>query len=138
MAARQPRDTVARTIWGEARGETRRGMAAVASIIRNRVTNPRWWGRDWVSVCMKPWQFSCWSMEDLNRKRLLAVREETDREFRIALELADLAMAGTLEDETRNSDHFHTIRARPPWSKNREPTITIGRHRFFRIELRVR
>lgn len=130
------RETVARTIWGEARGEQRRGMAAVASIIRNRAVNPRWWGRDWVSVCKMRWQFSCWNFEDRNRRALLAVGE-SNREYRIALELADLAMAGALEDETKNADHFHTIRARPLWSQGRQPTITIGNHRFFRIELRA-
>jgi len=133
---RYPRDTLARTVWGEARSERRRGMAAVASVIMNRANNPRWWGRDVVSVCLKPWQFSAWNIDSSQRRLLLEVTE-SDREFRIALELADLAIAGTLEDETGNSDHFHTLTVRPLWSRGRQPVTTIGRHHFFRLELRA-
>ena len=38
-------DTLARTLWGEARGEGRAGMQAVANVIRNRAARPGWWGR---------------------------------------------------------------------------------------------
>lgn len=129
------RDVLARTVWGEARGEGRRGMAAVASVVMNRARNPRWWGRDVISVCRRPWQFSAWNPDDANRRLLLAVTE-SDPQFRTALELADLALKGELVDETSNADHFHTHAARPLWSQGRRPVAIIGGHRFFRIELR--
>lgn len=132
---RYPRDTLARTVWGEARGERKRGMEAVAAVIMNRANNPRWWGRDVVSVCLKPWQFSAWNIDDANRRQLLAVTE-TNAEFRIALEIADAALAGRLVDETNNADHFHTVTVSPLWSRGRRPVASIGRHRFFRIELK--
>lgn len=133
---RYPRDTLARTVWGEARGEKRRGMAAVASVIMNRANNPRWWGRDVVSVCLKPWQFSAWNVDDANRRQLLAVTE-SNAEFRIALEIADAALNGALVDETNFADHFHTAAVTPLWSRGLRPVATIGRHRFFRIELKL-
>ena len=34
-------ETFARTIWGEARGESEEGQAAVAWVMRNRVMLPR-------------------------------------------------------------------------------------------------
>lgn len=133
---RYPRDTLARTVWGEARAEGWRGMAAVASVILNRAKHPRWWGRDVVSVCLKPWQFSAWNPDDRNRRLLLAV-DETDRQFRTALELADLALKGELEDETNKADHFHTHSAKPLWSQGQRPVASIGNHRFFRLELKA-
>ena len=132
---RYPRDTLARTVWGEARGEGRRGMAAVASVILNRAKHPRWWGRDVVSVCLKPWQFSVWNPDDLNRRLLLAV-DESNAQFRTALEIADQALNGELEDETNNADHYHTHAVKPLWSQGRKPVASIGNHRFFRIELK--
>lgn len=136
-SVRYPLDTLARTIWAEARGEGLRGMAAVASIVMNRSRNPRWWGRDVVSVCLSPWQFSSWNPDNSQRSKLIAVTDR-DPQFRQALKIADQAIGGKLPDETRNSDHFHTHRVSPLWSRGRHPTVIIGNHRFFRLELRAK
>ena len=37
-------DTMARTIWGEARGEGTAGMVAVGNVILNRVAAGSWYG----------------------------------------------------------------------------------------------
>ena len=64
-------DVLARTIWGEARGEGFAGQVAVGWAIRNRVEadlgndgKPDWWGEGYVGVCKAPWQFSCWNKND--------------------------------------------------------------------------
>ena len=59
-------DILARTIYGEARGESISGMEAVASVVLNRVAfaNRRgrfWWGNSIAEVCRAPKQFSCWN-----------------------------------------------------------------------------
>lgn len=64
-------DTVARTIAGEARGESFLDMVAVGAVIRERVLRPGWWGTDWISVCRKPYQFSCWNKDDPNLPKIL-------------------------------------------------------------------
>ncbi|PWK42197.1 hypothetical protein C7534_1054 [Pseudomonas sp. OV226] len=51
------RDILARTLWGEARGESLAGQIAVAWTIRNRVFDGKtksWWGEGYASVCLKP------------------------------------------------------------------------------------
>jgi spore germination cell wall hydrolase CwlJ-like protein len=60
------RNVLARTLWGEVRGEGLAGLVAVARSIRNRVDmelhnggNPDF-GEGYVGVCTKPCQFSCW------------------------------------------------------------------------------
>ena len=63
------RDILARTLWGEARGESLAGQIAVAWTIRNRVKDGKdksWWGEGYASVCQKPYQFSCWNRNDPN------------------------------------------------------------------------
>src|SRR3546814_5919032 len=99
-------DVLARTVWGEARGESVRGMEAVASVVVNRVRRAiarggYWWGNDVVGVCLKPCQFSCWNDGDPNRDKLLA-DGPGDPVFDICLRIARQAVAGTL-DEARTA-----------------------------------
>ena len=54
-------ETLARTIWAEARSGGAAAMTHVANVICNRAAFPRWWGRDIASVCLAPEQFSCWN-----------------------------------------------------------------------------
>ena len=101
-----PIDILARTIWGEARGDGRVGMEAVASVVLNRVADPGWWGRDIVSVCQTPWQFSCWNKNNPNREKLLAVTG-SDHSFTTALAVADAAVTGTLADTTGGATSYY-------------------------------
>lgn len=128
-------DVLARTIYGEARGEPVRGKEAVAAVIMNRVRLARrrggyWWGDSIQTVCQKPWQFSCWNDNDPNRKKLLAVTRENSV-FKTCLRVARRAVRGALKDPTRGSTHYHTLNVDPPWSSGRAPVVIIGRHKFF-------
>ncbi|WP_298374408.1 cell wall hydrolase [Azospirillum sp.] len=129
-----PREIIARTLWGEARGEGIAGMAAVAGVIANRVRSPRWWGKTVSTVCLKPYQFSCWLKGDPNRDKLLTVTE-ADRSYWLALEIADELEDGRLRDVTAGADHYHSTRVQPEWSRGKTPVATIGVHRFYRLEL---
>ena len=96
-------DNLARTLWGEARGEGRAGMEAVASVIMERVRDPRRWPHDVTGVVRQPLQFSAWNANDVNRPQLL------------------------------RANHFHTHRVSPAWSRGVTPSAIIGNHRFFRL-----
>ena len=126
---------VARTAWGEARGEGVDGMHGVINVIATRAANPRWWGDDFASVCLRPYQFSCWLPTDPNRAQLLAVTEE-DPQFCRALALADFAMLGELNDITGGADSYFAIGSDlPAWAVGRKPTAVIGNQKFYRISL---
>lgn len=123
-------DTLARTLWGEARGEGRHGMHAVASVILNRAARPGWWGRSVTEVCLRPRQFSCWLAGDPNRPKLLRV-QPSDTAFALALEIAARALAGRLPDITHGSTHYHAVEVAPSWARGRAPCVVIGRHAFY-------
>ncbi|MBX3454830.1 cell wall hydrolase [Ferrovibrio sp.] len=123
-------DVLARTLWGEARGEGEAGMAAVAAVIVNRARRPGWWGRDIVEVCLRPWQFSCWNAGDPNRDKLLRVGA-IDNSFAAALRIARLALAGALPDPTHGATHYHAADILPGWARGHEPCARIGRHVFY-------
>jgi hypothetical protein len=71
---------MARTVFGEARGEPYQGRLAVAHVILNRVRAGGWFGASVSEVCLKRWQFSCWNPGDPNRARLFQV-ELDDRDL---------------------------------------------------------
>jgi len=55
-ATEKDRNILARTLWGEARGESLAGQVAVACVIRNRVNDAKdrsWWGEGYAGVCLE-------------------------------------------------------------------------------------
>jgi N-acetylmuramoyl-L-alanine amidase len=125
-------DILARTIWGEARGETPQGMEAVAAVIVNRARQgpTERFGNGIAGVCLEPMQFSCWNGADPNRPKVLAVTATDDR-FGQCLRIAELAVDGKLQDPTHGSLHYHTAAVHPDWSAGHVPIVVIGAHLFF-------
>lgn len=125
-------DVVARTVWGEARGEPKDGRVAVAWVIKNRVKSPRWWGTDYPSVCKRPFQFSCWNLNDPNRAKIEALTED-DKAFRECLKVASGVISGEVPDNTGGATHYFADSIEPPvWTKRMTQTVTIGHHTFFK------
>ncbi len=130
-------DVLARTIWGEARGEGLSGMNAVACVILNRIEVARklggyWWGNSVLQVCQKPYQFSCWNKNDANYKKLISVDDE-DMFFVTAKRIARRAMLGFLKDETSGATHYHARNILPDWARERKASAMIGRHVFYKL-----
>ncbi len=127
-------DILARTLWGEARGEKspERSMSAVAAVVLNRVGRKTYWGKSITEVCQKPWQFSCWNRNDPNLPQLQRVTA-TNRTFALALTIASQAATKQLADETRGATHYYSrsLRRAPGWAVGKTPCCTIDRHLFF-------
>lgn len=133
MNLHSAQDVLARTIWGEARGEGERGMLAVANVVLNRAAQPSWWGTSIISVCLKRWQFSCWNTNDPNLEKLKNV-SETDPQFKQAMTITQQVIAGTTEDITNGATHyFYSKMPKPPrWAQGKKPCAVIGNHLFFK------
>jgi spore germination cell wall hydrolase CwlJ-like protein len=132
-------DTLARTIWGEARGEGSLGMQAVANVVMNRVAFAQarggyWWGDDVTEVCLKPWQFSVWNPGDPNRELLERVTADDSPIFVEAVRLATYAVDGQLDDVTGGATHYHTPAVSPNWisAPGAIRLASIGNHNFYR------
>ena len=123
-------DVLARTLYGEARGETRQGREAVACVIINRARRGGWWGSTIEDVCRKKWQFSCWNAHDPNRRKIEVV-DTNDACFAECLEIARRAIDGRLPDRTAGACHYHTSGVQPDWSMGKTPSAVIGAHHFF-------
>lgn len=128
-------EMLAKTIFGEARGESLSGQEAVASVVLNRVGFSKkrggyWWGNSIIEVCRKEYQFSCWNKSDPNR-RLLDVVTEENPSFAISKRIALRAIAGVLPDKTEGATHYHVKTLRPKWSIGKIPCAEIGHHVFY-------
>lgn len=131
---------LARTIYGEARGEYKRpdgGMAAliaVGNVVMNRLSQQTWYGLTVREVCQKPYQFSCWNHNDPNRKLLLA-DVLMDPIYGVCYEVAKMVAEGVWPDLTQGSDHYHAqiMAAYPKWSYGMYPKFKIGGHVFYRL-----
>lgn len=130
-------DVLARTIWGEGRGEGKAGMEAIAFVILNRVAIAKkfgsyWWGNNIIQVCQKPYQFSCWNKTDPNFKKLISVSSD-DIHFTMAQRIARRAILGFLKDPTYGATHYHARGIMPKWAVDKKPSAVIGRHIFYRL-----
>lgn len=128
-------DIMARTIWGEARGEDKQGRVAVASVIRNRaIKSPAYnWPNTPKAVCRQPWQFSCWNSNDPNLPKMQALTDQNSI-FKECLAVAESVLSGQELDITKGADHYYAITINTPsWAIGKKPTVTIGHHRFYRL-----
>jgi spore germination cell wall hydrolase CwlJ-like protein len=131
------RDILARTLWGEARGESLVGQIAVAWAIRNRVNDGKaksWWGEGYAGVCQKPYQFSCWNKTDPNYQFLIGVKQIPFRELAQARIAADQVIDGKVPDCTGGATHYYatTMPKAPDWAAKAKQTLKLGRHVFFK------
>ncbi|SDH75025.1 cell wall hydrolase [Roseospirillum parvum] len=129
-------ETLARTLWGEARGEPLAGLVAVAHVVVNRARRPGWWSEPdhtLTAVCRRPWQFSCWNTDDPNRVLLNDLTLATPafrRAMMVACGVVD-GRDGFAEDPTGGATHYHNTAVAPPWAQGHRPSARIGRHLFF-------
>lgn len=133
----QDRDVLARTLWGEARGESLAGQIAVAWTIRNRVNDGKaksWWGEGYTGVCQKPYQFSCWNKNDPNFPYLSGARQIPFRELAQARIVADQVIDWKVSDPTGGATHYYAIsmKAPPVWAAKAKQTLKLGGHAFFK------
>ena len=134
-------DTLARTIYGEARGESEAGRVAVAEVILARVIRPMW-PNNANDVCLQPWQFSCWNVGDPNRDKILSVGLG-DPVFKDCHNVARDILENGAKGYAQGADHYMTVTRyqemiseesdRPDhWIHNLRPVVVIGAHIFLR------
>jgi len=125
-------DIMARTIYGEARGESETGKIAVGWVIRNRVAANTWYGKTIEDVCLKPFQFSCWNPGEPSRVKLTSVAR-TDRVFVKCVDAAIKVISSEVPDPTEGATHYYAnyIRA-PAWTRGATFTVRIGVHLFYK------
>ena len=121
--------------WREARGESIATKYAQAWSVRNRVNNPGWWGHDWVSVILKPEQYSSFNAGDPN-----AVKFPTAdfQDWMDCLKVASDVYAGKASDPTSGATSYYDISIAPPkWTASMVMTVRSGRLVFYKLPAEI-
>lgn len=134
-------EILAKTIYGEARGEYPKrkgglmGLIAVGNVVMNRVNTPDRFGNDIRSVCLKPLQFSCWNEGDRNRLLLNHEKLKNDSIYKVCIRVAQHVSSGDWPDLTKGSNHYHAYHIRPKWAHVHDLRAQIGRHWFYKLRV---
>ena len=126
---------LAQTVLGEAEGECWLGKLAVASVIMNRVRDPRW-GDTVQDVALQKWQFSCFNAGSPRIAPMMRPRKHVRPEvWEDCVKAAAAAFFGLCEDVSEGADHYLVTswQDRTAWARDRTPVAEIGDHSFFKI-----
>lgn len=133
-------DILARTIYGEARGENLEGKEAVACVIMNRYRAGKWFTGYIITpngkipsiaeTCLKASQFSCWNKNDPNYYKIIKINVNNPL-FCECQRIAKKAIEGNLTDFTNGALHYHTKQIKPKWAKGKSPCYEVGNHLFY-------
>jgi N-acetylmuramoyl-L-alanine amidase len=127
-------DTMTRTVWGEARGESYEGKKAVAHVILNRFARKYRRRMTLTTVCTDPRQFSCWNADDPNLAKLKLINLY-DADYRVcARAVLDAVEAHVAKrDPTKGSLHYHATSMGFPknWGEPQTPAVRIVNHLFY-------
>ncbi len=122
---------LARTIYGEARGENDETKKAVANVVINRVKNPKWWGKTVKEVCLARKQFSCFNFSDPNFEKLIKVTIK-DKTFQECFGIAYAAVKKLIPDNTNGATHYHNKDIDTIWDDNMEIALELNKLVFYK------
>lgn len=114
-------NVIAKTLYAEARGEGKKGLEYVASVIYNRGNGK---AQRCVKACLKPWQFSCWNGRSdirVNRK---------SKAWAMCLDLQRQIERGTFRPCTKAKHYFaNSMKRAPKWAWGKTVEV-VGNHYF--------
>jgi spore germination cell wall hydrolase CwlJ-like protein len=126
-------ETMAKTIYGETRGEFYRfgvsSLIAVANVIANRKN--KGFAKSIHEVCLSPYQFSCWNKTDPNYEKIANKINDSCVVFNKCLEVAKNVLSRKWPDLTDGCDHYHAKNIKPYWAVYLQPKRTFGSHCFY-------
>jgi len=118
-------ETIASTLWYEARGEGCKGIDAVASVIVNRAKKS---GKSYAAECLKPYQFSCW-----NGTAHVVPKKANGKVWEYCKAVARKMVKGTFKT-TNNATHYYNFSiCNPKWGVAMRDVVVVGKHRFGRV-----
>ena len=110
-------------IYFEARGESRRGQLAVASVTLNRKRSRHYPD----SICAVVWQSRQFSWTNQS----VWHRPRNDRAWRFAMKLANKVYHNKVKLPVVSATHFHARYVAPEWSTQMKRVARIGKHLFY-------
>ena len=130
-------DILAKTAWGEDRGDGLPGMTAVCWVARNRAEIAAKTGRQQfgngslASACLAPEQFDCWLGTDPNYRKIVSITLD-DPDFQLATLAALMVALDQVPDPTNGATGYWADSIpMPSWAEGKAVT-RIG-HQSYAI-----
>jgi spore germination cell wall hydrolase CwlJ-like protein len=127
-------DILARTVYGEGRGELYRfgiaSLIAIANVVVNRKNKN--FAKTIAEVCLMPHQFSCWNKNDVNYSKITNI-SDNDSVFKICTKTAENILTEKWPDLTDGCDHYHEKTDKPFWAAHLQPKRIFGSHCFYEL-----
>lgn len=126
------REILAKTVYGEARGEDVVGMFAVCNTVFNRVRSNHPLFKNDTSIakaCLRKKQYSCWNSHHIHN-----FDGKSDIYHKI-LEVVDIALMAynSGDDYSHHATHyFKKNTPAPDWIHDMKHTVTIDDHLFYK------
>lgn len=118
-------------LYFEARGESLKGIRAVANVVINR-RNSKYFPNTVCGVRNQRNQFSFFF--DGLAETIVLQNAQQQRRYLEILEIATLALNARLPDVSGNADHFYGHdHVEPDWAKEVKSSVTIGNHTFVKV-----
>lgn len=128
-------ETLAKTIYGEARGELYKfgiaSLIAVANVIVNR--KKKNFAKSIYDVCTSPYQFSCWNKDDPNYMKIMNTQPSCIV-YDTCMKVADNVLSEKWPDLTDGCDHYHERSIKPYWAVYMSPKRIFGSHYFYSLK----
>lgn len=125
----QQRDTVIRTIAGEAAGEGPQGWTAAGAVIFNRAADGSFpGGSDPAAVSTARNQFSTWNPAQYGGNQIPHTISPNSAIYQQIGNVVDGLASGQIADPTNGAVYYNALNQRPPGTT---PTGQIGHHYFY-------
>jgi hypothetical protein len=108
----------------ETRSESLMGSIAVGYVIVERTKNPERWPKTVRGVVAQKNQFSYMSRRQKTRPK----PEDWERAYIASYQI----LHGEVKNPIGQSDHYHTLKAKPKWAKKMRYIATVGSHKFYK------
>ncbi len=110
----------------EARGESTRGMIAVAYVIMTRVESPKW-PNTIAGVIHQKRKGVCQFSYLCQKPQFKPVAEDWERAYEVSYDVINKLVDNTMP----TADHYHTLAVNPVWDNNMNFLGVIGDHEFY-------
>lgn len=122
--------------WREARNQPKVAQTGQAWTVKNRMVHPGWWGKDYTTVILKPFQYSSFNHNDPNAVKMPFA---DDPAWQQCLEVAQDVYQNIVIDPTSGCTHYFdaSLDSHPPnWATDgsMEHVTDLGQFRFWRIK----
>lgn len=126
------KDCIKAALWYEARGESPKGIEAVASVIQNRVQHKNY-PSTYCGVIQQHKQFSFTLFDKPVGDALEAsIKPQEQQKYMQVVQLSEKMLEGEFEPILPSSVlHYAHVKISNAWTKTKQTYVRIGNHRFY-------